>query len=112
MQQRENKIDSLKKGKAPIETSPPEVVDGGGPKPPTRQLPRPEPPARELLAPTELPTLELLVPEPPAPPLAPPTGAGPVTPDVAVVTVGGTDTEPDEVTAINERDPNKHRQNS
>ena len=102
----------IKAAKAPIETSLPEVVDGGGPKPPTREVPRPELPARELLAPTELPTLELLAPEPPAPPLAPPTGAGPVTPDIAVVTVGGTDTEPDEVTAINTRDPNKRRQNS
>ena len=80
----------IKAAKAPIETSLPEVVDGGGPKPPTHEVPRLEPPARELLALTELPTLELLAPEPPAPPLAPPTGAGPVTPDVAVVTVGGT----------------------
>ena len=94
----------IKAAKAPIETSPPEVVDGGGPEPPALELPRPEPPARELLAPTELPTLEVLAPEPPAPPLTLPTGAAPITPDVAVMTVAGTDTAPDEVTAINERE--------
>ena len=87
------------------------MVGGGGPTPPTRELPRPEPPAREPLAPTELTTLELLAPEPPAPPLTLPSGAGPVTPDDAVVTVGGTDTEPDEVTAINEGDPHNSDQN-
>ena len=83
------------------------MVDGGGPEPPARELPGLERPARELLAPTELPTLELLAPEPPAPVLS--TGAGPTTPDVAVMTVAGTDTEPDEVgAAINEREIQKN----